>query len=98
MVEDEVSKYDKGEVASMNGIKMALSSSASSYSYEIYEGWITQKKKVDVETKELKRIEGLMKKAEGTAGIVDAETGEVVPPRVITKFGKSVVRATIPKS
>lgn len=97
-VEDEVSKYEKGDVASKNGIKLVLSSSAANFDYSGYEGWVAQKEIVDGATEELKRIEGLMKKAEGTAGIIDEDTGEVVPPRVKTKEGATVIRATIPKS
>ena len=98
MVEDEIAKYEKGEVASKNGIKMSLSSSASTYDYSGYEGWVDQGKVVKAETAKLKKIEELMKKAEGTAGIIDEDTGEIVPGRVIKKFGSTVVRATIPKS
>ncbi len=98
MVEDEVSKYEKGDVANKNGIKLVLSSSAAKYDYSGYEGWVKQKAISDRELDELKRIEGMMKKAEGTAGIIDEETGEIVPPRVKVKEGATTIRATIPKS
>jgi hypothetical protein len=98
MVEDEVAKYEKGEVAQSNGIKIVMSSSAAKYSFESYEGWVKQKAISDRELDELKRIEGMMKKAEGTAGIIDEETGEIVPPRVKVKEGATTIRATIPKS
>lgn len=97
MVEDEVGKYE-GEPAISHGVKMVLSSSASKYDYSGYEGWVEQNKKTDAAKKKLKDIEELMKKAEGTAGIVDKETGELVPGRVLKKAGATVIRATIPKS
>jgi len=97
MVEDEVGKYE-GEPAVSHGVKMVLSSTASTYDYSVHEEWVKQNKIVKTETDKLKKIQELMKKAEGTAGIIDEDTGEIVPGRVIKKFGSSVVRATIPKS
>ena len=97
LVKDEVEKYEDN-VASANGIKMSVSTSPSKYSYDHYQGWVEQNTIVNQELDKLKKIEGMMKKAEGTAGIVDEETGELIPGRVVAKSGSSIIRASIPKS
>ena len=95
-IQEEVEKFGS-EGASSNGIKYNLTSSPTTYSFEHYDEWIKQKAICDKQNSRLKELEDKMKKAYGTAGFVDAETGELIPAAVIKKHGDSIVRATIPK-
>tara|TARA_R100000995_G_scaffold84922_1_gene65914 strand:+ start:28736 stop:29257 length:522 start_codon:yes stop_codon:yes gene_type:complete len=96
-VKDEIEKHGKGGTE-YNGIKLAVSNSADTHSFDHYDGWVSQKKIVDEETLKLKEIESIMKKAHGTGGVLDDDTGEIIPGSVIKKHGASSPRATIPKS
>lgn len=95
-VVDEVTKYGVDGVTKSN-IKLITKNQGKKYSFEDNNDWVELDDKIKELTEKKKDIESKMKALVGTAGYVDAETGEMLPPATVLSEGKTVVQATIPK-
>lgn len=93
---DELDKYGKGGTSKF-GIPLISKSNGKKYKFDHHEGWCEINDQVVAWTEKQKDLEKKMKNAIGTAGIVDEDTGEVIPPAVVASEGKTTIQATIPK-
>lgn len=87
--------YGKEDVKK-HGIALVVKNAGKKFAFDHHEGWCDINDQVVAWTEKQKAIEKMMKNAIGTAGIVDDETGEVIPPAIVASEGKTTLQATIP--
>lgn len=93
---DELDRHGK-DGAKIFGIPLIQKNSGKKYGFDNYDGWTEIDDKIKDLTEQRKTLEKQMKGAIGTAGIIDEDTGEVVPPAQVVSEGKTIIQATIPR-
>jgi hypothetical protein len=96
--EDAISEADKygRDDNTMFGIKFECASTPRRYDYSNNKEWsLLQEQITELKKKQLE-IEDKMKRAIGTGGIIDEESGEVLEPPNVTSGGNTTLKISIP--
>ena len=91
----ELDKFADGDECVVHGMKVVQKGTPKKYSYDHYDEWKQLKAKAVQAAEDLKVLEKKMKLCVGTNGVVD-DSGEILPPAVVTDHGKTTIQVTIP--